>query len=113
MGLPPELPGTAAAELGARQAWWAGTVVATLAGLALAVYTPQWWLKAAGVLAIALPHLIGAPQPEVHEALAPAALQREFIIASLTASAVFWVLLGGLTGFLARRLGAAQSSGAA
>src|ERR1044072_7286687 len=33
LGLPPELPGTKAAVLNARQIWWIGTAVATAAGL--------------------------------------------------------------------------------
>src|SRR5579864_2608386 len=39
LGLPPEIPGTAAAPLAARQLWWVATAVATGAGLALLVYT--------------------------------------------------------------------------
>ena len=113
LGLPPELPGTAAAALGARQAWWAGTAAATIAGLAEVFYGRQPWLKAAGALLLVVPHLIGAPAPEVHEALAPAALQREFIAASLVNSATFWVLLGGLTGWLTRRLPDPKTAGEA
>jgi cobalt transporter subunit CbtA len=102
LGLPPELPGTAAAALGARQAWWAATAAATLAGLAMFFGCRRPWLRAAGLLLLTLPHLAGAPHPEVPSALAPEALQREFVVASLTASAVFWIALGGLTGFFAR-----------
>ncbi|MEI2612914.1 MAG: CbtA family protein [Candidatus Promineifilaceae bacterium] len=32
-GLPPELPGMAAADLGARQVWWCGTALATGVGI--------------------------------------------------------------------------------
>jgi cobalt transporter subunit CbtA len=111
LGLPPELPGTAAAALGARQAWWAGTAAVTIAGLAMAFHGRQSWLKAAGLLLLAVPHLIGAPAPEVHGALAQAALQREFIVASLVTSAVFWVVLGGLTGWLSRHLPDIEATG--
>ena len=38
LGLPPELPAMPAAELGARQVWWFGTVAATAAGLALIAF---------------------------------------------------------------------------
>lgn len=103
LGLLPELPGTLAADLGARQTWWAGTAFATLAGLALIVYGRRAWLKAGGVLVLAVPHLIGAPQPEFHEALAPLELQQRFIAASLFTSLAFWLLLGGVTGLLSRR----------
>jgi predicted cobalt transporter CbtA len=43
---------------------------------------------------LAIPHLIGAPQPEVHGSLAPAALEHEFILASLLSNALFWAALG-------------------
>ncbi|MOA68462.1 putative cobalt transporter subunit CbtA [compost metagenome] len=43
---------------------------------------------------LALPHLIGAPQPQVHESLAPVALADEFVLASLLTNALFWSALG-------------------
>ena len=44
LGLPPELPGMPAAELGPRQVWWLLTAAATAAGLALLAFrrTPVW-----------------------------------------------------------------------
>jgi len=104
LGLPPELPGTAAAALGARQAWWAATAAATLAGLGTIFGCRQPWLKVGGLMLLALPHLFGAPHPAVASALAPESLRNEFVAASLATSAVFWIVLGGMTGFLARRL---------
>ncbi|NQU60382.1 MAG: CbtA family protein [Rhodospirillales bacterium] len=109
MGLPPELPGTQAADITERRLWWALTTLGTAAGLALVYYGPQTWMKAAGLVAIILPHLIGAPHPEIRGALAPVELQNQFILASLTTSLVFWVLMGALTGFLTARFGAAAS----
>ncbi|SDH23522.1 cobalt transporter subunit CbtA [Pseudomonas flavescens] len=93
-GLPPELPGTAAADLLLRQYWWIGTAASTAAGLALLAFGSNWMLRILGLLILALPHLIGAPQPEVHESLAPEALEHEFILASLLTNAAFWVALG-------------------
>jgi cobalt transporter subunit CbtA len=104
-GLPPEPPGMAAADLASRQAWWLGTAAATAGGLALIAYADHPVAKASGVVAIALPHLIGAPHPEIVEASAlPAAIAARFVAASLVTSAVFWVVLGGLSGWLYRRL---------
>lgn len=105
IGLPPELPGTAAAELGARQGWWAFTVIATGAGLIAAAYCRSVLPRLAGVALVLVPHVVGAPQPAHHEALAPVALQNEFILAALVSSAVFWIALGGAVGFLAGRFG--------
>lgn len=93
-GLPPELPGTAAADLLLRQYWWLGTAVATAAGLALLAFGRQWALRSIGLVLLAIPHLIGAPHPEVHSSLAPAALEQEFILASLLTNALFWAVLG-------------------
>ncbi|TBU81643.1 cobalt transporter [Pseudomonas daroniae] len=93
-GLPPELPGTAAAELVLRQYWWIGTAASTAAGLALLAFGSNWILRILGVVILALPHLIGAPHPEVHESLAPEALEHEFILASLLTNAAFWAVLG-------------------
>ncbi|WP_205919925.1 CbtA family protein, partial [Pseudomonas viridiflava] len=47
--------------------------------------------------------VIGAPQPLVHESLAPEALESQFIIASLLTNAVFWVALGLISAWLFRR----------
>lgn len=106
-GLPPELPGTQAADLYARQLWWVGTAIATGIGLALIAFAPKAWLKVAGVVLLAVPHLIGSPQLASPEMLAPAALHHEFVIATSMADASFWVTLGLLCTVLSRRAAAA------
>ncbi|WP_264313246.1 CbtA family protein [Pseudomonas putida] len=103
LGLPPELPGTAAADLGQRQAWWVGTASTTALGLALLVFARHWLLKALGAVLLVLPHVFGAPQPEVHQSLAPEALEAQFKIASWLTNAAFWVALGLLSAWLYRR----------
>ena len=103
LGLPPELPGTAAADLAQRQFWWVGTAAATAVGLALMVFAGNWVLKAAGLVLLVIPHVIGAPQPEVHESLAPEALESQFIVASLLTNAGFWLALGLISAWLDRR----------
>lgn len=103
LGLPPELPGTEAAPVVARQGWWIATAAATAAALALLAWGRHWGLKLAALALLAVPHLVGAPQPAVHGALAPAALAREFIVASALANAAFWLALGALTGWLHAR----------
>jgi cobalt transporter subunit CbtA len=94
LGLSPELPGTAAAELATRQHWWLGTALATAAGFALIFVQRRWWLRAVGVALLILPHLIAAPQPAVEASLAPAALQSQFVVATTVCSAIFWLVLG-------------------
>jgi cobalt transporter subunit CbtA len=102
MILPPELPGSLSADLAIRQAWWWGTALATAAGLALIAFAPMPWLKLAGLCVIVLPQVI-APSHPIGGA-APHALLVEFIIASLAATAVFWMVLGAASGWLYPRL---------
>lgn len=103
LGLPPELPGAQTAELAARQFWWVSAAACTAGGLALAVFGRGWAVKLLAVPLLAAPHLIGAPQPEVHGGTPPAELAQAFVAASVIANAVFWLALGGLFGFLQRR----------
>ncbi|MCC6982374.1 MAG: CbtA family protein [Bauldia sp.] len=104
LGLPPELPGTEAADLGARQAWWLATAAASAAGLAALAFGRQWGWKAGGIALIVAPHLIGAPEAPTLEAAYPAVLAGEFVIASLVASAVLWAAAGFFGGWLHQRL---------
>ena len=100
LGLPPELPGDAAAGLGQRQVWWILTVIVTAAGLWIIAFQPSRYLKLIGVVLLVLPHLFGAPQPERHEGLAPDELRNAFISATLIINAVFWIVLGTLSALL-------------
>lgn len=102
-GLPPELPGTLAAELSSRQDWWGATALATATGLALLMFARHWLWRLAAVLLMAAPHIYGAPQPAHDHALAPADLQGQFRVASLLVNAVFWMALGGLSAWWYRR----------
>ena len=103
LGLPPELPGTAAADLAQRQIWWIGTAASTAAGIALLVFGRSWLLKVLGVAILAVPHVIGAPQPQVHSMLAPEALEAQFKIASQLTNVAFWLAVGWISAWLFRR----------
>jgi len=104
LSLPPELPGSVAADLAARQAWWLATALATGLGLAALAYArPAIW-RIAGVALLLLPHLIGAPSaPAGEEATVPAELAARFAAGSLVMAALFWAALGWSTGRLYRR----------
>ena len=103
LGLPPEVPGTAAAPLLQRQIWWVATAVLTGGGLALIFLGQRAALALVGIALLVLPHAYGAPRlAEAHSA-APEALARQFIVAATMASLLFWVALGGLTGFFYQR----------
>jgi cobalt transporter subunit CbtA len=103
LGLPPELPGTEAAPLAARQLWWLATAAATGGGLALLAFTRRPLSAVVAVILLALPHLYGAPQPIEHHAEAPAALAQRFATMAMLASLLFWATLGSATGYFHRR----------
>ena len=104
-GLPPELPGSVAADLFARQAWWIGTAVATAAAIGLMLFARASWAIPGGVALLVAPHVIGAPHPPAGAGLVPAELAAAFAARSLGINAAFWALLGLATGALYARLG--------
>jgi cobalt transporter subunit CbtA len=103
LGLPPEVPGTVAAPLHARQLWWIMTAGLTAAGLGLGVYARHWALKLLGLVLLVVPHLIGAPHPAVPGGAAPEELAQAFIHATALANGIFWLTLGGLTGYFYKK----------
>jgi cobalt transporter subunit CbtA len=109
LGLPPELPGTAAAELSIRQEWWAMTAVATAVGLFLVFSQSRWSMRILGIAIVIAPHFVPAPQPAVEASLAPAELQNQFRVATTVCNAVFWLALGVASGVAFRKLVASGS----
>ena len=110
LGLPPELPGMPVAELTARQVWWVSTVLASGAGLYLLAFRPQGWAKAVGVVLLAAPQIVGAPQPDSPDSALPAVLAAEFATAALATTLFFWLLLGIGTGALMDRVAASEEA---
>ena len=108
-GLAPMLPGSAEADLFARQVWWIGTAAATAGGIALAVFGRWGWEIPAGLALIVVPHLIGAPHCE-GAGTAPPELASSFAARSLVIAAVFWTLLGWAAGALYARLGRTETA---
>ncbi len=104
VGLPPELPGAAAAPLPHRQLWWILTVAGAAAGLLLLAFKSGALFKALGAFLLVLPHVIGPPRPEAHGGSAPQALMESFIPTALVGSLVFWVVLGLCAGYFFCRL---------
>jgi cobalt transporter subunit CbtA len=93
-GLPPELPGMPVGDLAMRQLWWTGTIAATGAGLYLIATRREIWAITAAVIAMALPHVIGAPAAATRETAVPAGLAAAFAANAIAAAAVFWCLIG-------------------
>ena len=103
LGLPPELPGVDAGPVAPRQVWWTATALATALGLGLMVFARHWGIKAAAVAILIAPHAIGA-NLHVAPSLVPEDLIRSFVIASLVSTGIFWIVLGGVSGFFYRKL---------
>lgn len=102
-GLPPELPGMAAADLGARQIWWWGTALATGLAAFLIARFRSWLAVGLGLGLGTLPHIVGAPVTPDQTIAMPAELVAAFVARSLGAGAVFWLIAGPLLGWLNER----------
>jgi cobalt transporter subunit CbtA len=110
IGLPPEIPGTVSAPLPARQQWWLLAVFSTAVGLGLLVFGRSPW-RWSGLAFLPLPYLVGVPQsgmdpfvgfpPEV--AMEMHTLWKRFVLATAVSNAVFWLVLGILSGWSFRR----------
>lgn len=98
LGLHPKVPGTAAAALAEQQLWWISTVVASAAGLALLVFGRSLLLRGIAVILLVMPHLFGAPLPEQAVSPVPQQLSDNFILATAVVNAIFWLILGLLSG---------------
>ncbi len=103
MGLAPELPGTIAADLGARQVWWWATAVLTAAGLLALGYGKRPWLFVLAGIALALPHVVGAPALDEYHGVAPPELAAAFAARVLGVGLVAWSVLGWVAGSVLAR----------
>lgn len=92
--LAPELPGSAAADVGARQIWWYGTVAATGVAMWLLAFGRNWAIWGTAVILLVAPHLIGAPQPDTFTGPVPTELSSLFAARALGVGLAAWVLLG-------------------
>lgn len=104
LGLPPKLPGMAAPDLVAAQFWWAGTALATAAGLYALAFGRGLRRVALGIALIALPHLVGAPMAQGTGSAVPADLAAAFVAVSLALQALVWVVPGALAGHVVARM---------
>ncbi len=103
IGLPPELPGVEAAGVEARQTWWFVTVGCSALGLALIVFKPTLVFRLAGLVLIVAPHVVGAPHPAEFGGNVPPAMAAQFAVVSLVTTALFWVVIGGVSGYVFNR----------
>jgi cobalt transporter subunit CbtA len=99
-GLAPELPGAASAALEQRQLWWLVTALVTAGGLFVFLRVEAPWLRALAVLAMLVPHVIGAPHPAAPESKVPAEVAAHFASLSLAIQAALWLATGFAVGRL-------------
>ncbi len=116
MGLHPEIPGMEATNLQGCQGWWLITISLTALGLGLIAFAPVG-LKVAGVFLLIIPHVLGAPLPEVHGFNHPDAnvvvtlevLAHNFLQATAIANAIFWLVLGLSSAYFINKFGILDS----
>ena len=96
-GLPPELPGMAAVEIGDRMVWWLATVVLTAAGIAVIAFGNSSWRLVVGIALILAPQVIGAPHPHELTGPTPPELAAQFAGRALGTGLVAWAVLGALS----------------
>lgn len=110
LGLPPELPGMPAAELGPRQIWWVATAICTAAGLGLLAFSRTVVFAVLAIVLLIGPHLVGAPLPPSHETVVPMEIYARFVNAVYATNLVFWAVLGTLAALIREKFRAGEES---
>jgi len=94
ISLSPEVPGSAAADVAIRQMWWFPTVAAAAVAMALLAFGEGWKAWGLAIVLLALPHIIGAPHPEMFEGTTPPELGSLFAGRVFGVNFAAWVFLG-------------------
>ena len=101
--LAPEVPGVAAADVHARQAWWFATVASAAVALWLVGFGKTWLAWGIAAVLLLAPHLIGAPEPDRFTGPVPTELGGLFASRAFGVGLVAWVLVGLFAGYLWHR----------
>lgn len=101
--LAPEVPGNAAADVPARQAWWFATVAGAAVALWLIAFGRNWVAWAAAAMLLLAPHIIGAPEPDQFTGPAPAEIGALFASRAFGVGFAAWVLTGLFAGYFWKR----------
>jgi len=108
VGLPPEVPGSVAADLATRQIWWVGTALSAALGLGLIAFGRDWTGWGAAIVLLAAPHVVGAPEAEGFGGVVPAELAGAFATRALGVGMAAWAVLGLACGYFWQREGAVR-----
>ena len=109
LGLPPEVPGAAAADLFPRQVWWLATAFISALGLALLAFGNLQIWKPVGLILLITPHVFGAPHaPAGAVGTAPPELASHFVMTTLFSGAMMWLALGIAMAYMLQRIDARQ-----
>lgn len=105
MSLPPEVPGVAAADVAARQIWWFATAGSAAIAMMLIGFGRSWVAWGAAILLLAMPHVIGAPEPSQFAGPVPTEIGALFAARAFGVGLAAWVLLGSFAGYFWQREG--------
>lgn len=112
--LSPEVPGVAAADVGARQVWWWATVATAGIGVWLIAFGQNWIAWGVAVILLLAPHVIGAPEPDTFTGPVPTEIGALFASRAFGVGMAAWVMVGCFAGYFWQResvrLGAAQAA---
>lgn len=97
--LAPEVPGVAAADVGARQIWWTGTVASAAVAMWLIAFARSWMLWGVAAVLLLAPHVIGAPEPAVFTGPVPTEIGALFAARAFGVGMAAWALVGCFAGY--------------
>lgn len=103
-GLAPELPGSAAGALLARQVWLVGTAATTALALWAFLRMDGLLPRLGAIVLLVAPHVVGAPHPHELESKVPAEIAAHFAALSLVVQGLLWACAGVAVGWLWPRL---------
>ncbi|NHM19452.1 CbtA family protein [Tritonibacter mobilis] len=97
--LAPEVPGVAAADVGARQVWWVATVASAGVAMWLIAFGGNLVAYVIAALLLMAPHVIGAPEPDSFTGPVPTEIGALFAARAFGIGMAAWVLLGAFCAY--------------
>ncbi|KJZ23864.1 CbtA family protein [Tritonibacter mobilis] len=97
--LAPEVPGVAAADVGARQVWWVATVASAGVAMWLIAFGGNLVAYVIAALLLVAPHVIGAPEPDSFTGPVPTEIGALFAARAFGIGMAAWVLLGAFCAY--------------